>query len=86
MSEPYVHPETGLDFDQPPYRGTMLQLLSANIGKPVRIDFHFDAVTASYTGVIDSVGTQYVTLYQASKNCYVACDVYAVKFVTFLAG
>lgn len=73
------------DVNEPPYRGSYNQLFANNLGKWVKVDFLIGSQTmASQTGVITSVGVQYVLLYQPDKNTYVACDIYSVKFITFL--
>lgn len=84
MSDCYIKPETGLDFNQPPYRGTYQQLLAANIGRTVKIDFQMSGGMASQTGVIDAVGVQYVVLRQPGRSAYVAGDIFMIKFITFL--
>lgn len=71
-------------FDEAPYIGTFQQVLSMNLGKPVRIDCVIGSTTTvSYTGVIHEVGRQYVALMQPT-DCCVMVDIYSVKFVTFL--
>ena len=86
MMECYVRPDTGLDFNQQPYRGTFQQLLANNIGKNVRIDFQMGTgnTVTSYTGIIDAVGVQYVVLCQPGKNCYITGDIFMIKFITFI--
>ena len=80
-----VIPESLPDFDQPPYRGTFQQLLTANVGKLVRIDFMVGSDrTVSQTGILDAVGVQYVVLHQPESNTFVTGDVFGIKFITFL--
>lgn len=72
------------NFNEPPYLGSIQQLLFLNIGKTVKIDFQIGTnnfITKS--GVIASVGFTYTVLEQADKN-FISVDNYAIKFVTFI--
>lgn len=85
MTDCYIKPDSGLDFNQPPYRGTFQQLLAANIGRAVKIDFQMGTGSiVSHTGIIDAVGVQYVVLCQPGKRAFVTGDIFMIKFITFL--
>ena len=80
-----VIPEEIPDLNEPPYRGTFQQLLSANLGKLVRIDFLVGGErVVTQSGIVDAVGVQYVVLYQPDTKTFVSGDVFGIKFVTFL--
>lgn len=80
-----VIPEDLPDLNEPPYRGSFMQLFLLNEGKTVKIDFLIGSSTlTSQTGIIHAVTTQYVVLYQPGRDTYVACDNFSIKFVTFL--
>lgn len=83
MNDCVTFPDTGLDFDGPPYRGSFQQLLSNNIGRSVKIDYMIGSGNLiSQTGTILNVGTQYVLL--KNKNVILTGDIFSIKFITFL--
>jgi len=79
-----VIPEEIPDLNDAPYKGTFQQLLSANLGKLVRIDFLVGERIVTQTGIIDAVGVQYVVLYQPENEIFVTGDVFGIKLITFL--
>lgn len=69
----------------PTYAGSMQQILSDNIGIYVQCDFLIGTDNiVSQVGFLYEVGRQYLVLYNPIDNTYVACDIYNLKFVTFL--
>lgn len=82
---PIVIPENNIDVTNQPFRGSFQQLMEANIGSRVRVDFLIGSSnTVSQSGVIYAAGLQYFVLHNPLNNTYVACDIYSVKFVHFL--
>lgn len=78
-------PENLQNFNEPPFIGAFQQLLANNVGKAVKIDFLIGSQgISSQSGVIEAVGLSYVLLKQFHRPTTVACDVYSIKFVTFL--
>ena len=77
-------PTTVPDPNEPPYRGSYLQLLSENIGHRVTIEFMVGScgVTSS-TGIVIGASTQYVLLAQ-DNGTTVAGEMFAIKRITFL--
>jgi hypothetical protein len=66
-------------------KGYIPYYLATHIGKNVRAEFiigtnqYFDKV-----GIISEVGINYFVLHDVCSGNYVMCDLYSVKFVTFL--
>lgn len=68
----------------PAYQGSLQQVLSNNVGAYVTIEFLIgvsEIVTRS--GVIYSVGINYIVLFEEENNRYEVCDLYSIEFVTF---
>lgn len=73
------------DFDTLGFQGSMQQVLQENIGSFVIVEFLIGTGNLiSRQGVLYSVSTQYLVLYDEFENRYVVCDIFSVKFVTFL--
>lgn len=85
MAVPNVNvPERLPDFDTQPYLGSYQQLLTANIGRPIKVDYVVGvSQILSASGTIDAVGMQYVLLAQPERSTMQAVDLYSVKTVTF---
>lgn len=78
-------PTTEQDFNTLGFQGSMQQILSENIGSYVVVDFIIG--TGNITtrqGYLYFVGTQFLVLYDDVYLNYVVCDIFSVKFVTFL--
>ena len=62
-------------------------LLSRNLGCYVAATFLVGSrQIATWEGILDSVGNDCVVLYQPQSDSYLACDLYALKFVEFRPG
>lgn len=73
------------DFDTLGFQGSMQQVLQENVGNFVIVEFLIGTGNLiSRQGVLYSVSTQYLVLYDEFENRYVVCDIFSVKFVTFL--
>ena len=73
------------DFDTAGYNGSMQQILQQNIGNYVTVDFLIGTnTTITKQGVLYAVGSQYMVLYDDLSLRYTVCDIFTVKFVTFL--
>lgn len=78
-------PTTEQDFDTLGFQGSMQQILSENIGSYVVVDFLIGTNNLSTRqGYLYFVGTQFLVLYDEVYLNYVVCDIFSVKFVTFL--
>lgn len=72
------------DFNTEEMRGSMQNLLSDNLGEYVVIEFLIGTnLIVRKQGILHSVGTSVVTLYDDSVDNYIVCDVFSVKFVYF---
>lgn len=73
------------DFDTASYRGSMQQILQENIGNYVIVEFLIGTGSLnSRQGILYDVGSQFLVLYDDINLRYVVCDIFSVKFVTFL--
>ena len=73
------------NFNTMTFQGSIQQVLSENIGSYVIIDFFMGtSVLETRRGILYSVASQYVVLYDEINRHYVVCDIFSIKFVTFL--
>lgn len=73
------------DFDTETFAGSMQQVLQDNIGQYVIVDFFMGTGTLeTRQGILYDVATQFIVLYDEINLHYVVCDVFSIKFVTFL--
>lgn len=73
------------DFNTVSFQGSMQQVLQENVGNYVIVDFLIGTGTLiSRQGILYSVATQFLVLYDEVEARYVVCDIFSVKFVTFL--
>ena len=73
------------DFDTISFQGSMQQILQENIGNYVLVDFLIgtDSLVRKQ-GILYNVASQFLVLYDDFDRQYVVCDIFSVKFVTFL--
>lgn len=75
------------DFNTVTFQGSMQQVLQENVGKYVIVEFLIGTGSlTSRQGMLYYVGTQFLVLYDEFEARYVVCDIFSVKFVTFLEG
>ena len=75
------------DFDTITFQGSMQQVLQENVGKYVIVEFLIGTGSlTSRQGLLYYVGTQFLVLYDEFESRFVVCDIFSVKFVTFLEG
>ena len=73
------------DFDTANFQGSMQEVLHENIGKYVLVDFLIGTSNlVTRQGFLYYVGTQFIVLYDSLNLRYVVCDIFSIKFVTFL--
>lgn len=73
------------DFNTVGYKGSMQQILQKNIGNYVTVEFLIGTNTLiTKQGVLYDVGSQFMVLYDDLNLRYEVCDIFTVKFVTFL--
>lgn len=73
------------DFNTISFQGSMQQVLQENIGNYVIVEFLIGTGSLiSRQGVLYSVASQFLVLYDEFESRYVVCDIFSVKFVTFL--
>ena len=66
------------------YLASLRSLLHRNVGYFVVATFLMGTQQAvTWQGILHSVGSDYLVIYQPNYNRYVSCDLYAVKFVQF---
>ena len=75
------------DFDTVTFQGSMQQVLQENVGKYVIVEFLIGTGSlTSRQGMLYYVGTQFLVLYDEFESRFIVCDIFSVKFVTFLEG
>ncbi len=73
------------NFDTVAFQGSMQQVLQENVGNYVIVEFLIGTGSLiSRQGVLYNVSTQFLVLYDEFESRYVVCDIFSVKFVTFL--
>ncbi len=73
------------DFNTLGFQGSMQQVLQENVGKYVIVEFLIGTNgLTSRQGLLYYVGTQFLVLFDEFESRYVVCDIFSVKFVTFL--
>lgn len=73
------------DFNTMSFQGSIQQVLQENVGKYVIVEFLIGTYTlTSRQGLLYYVGTQFLVLYDEFESRFVVCDIFSVKFVTFL--
>ena len=73
------------DFNTESFAGSMQQVLQDNIGKYVIVDFFMGTGSLEQRqGYLYDVAAQYIVLFDDINLQYVVCDVFSIKFVTFL--
>ena len=73
------------DFNTVSFQGSMQQVLQENIGNYVIVEFLIGTgILTSRQGILYSVASQFLVLYDEFESRYVVCDIFSVKFVTFL--
>lgn len=66
------------------YQASLRSLLARNVGYFVVCTFQISSQQAvTWQGILHTVGSDYLVLYQPDQNKYVSCDFYALKFVQF---
>ena len=72
-------------FDTESFQGSMQQVLQENVGKYVIVEFLIGTNgLTSRQGMLYYVGTQFLVLYDEFESRFIVCDIFSVKFVTFL--
>ena len=89
MSEMTTNPDFQVpatqDFNTESFAGSMQQVLQDNIGKYVIVEFFMGTSTLQQKeGYLYDVAAQYIVLFDEINLHYVVCDVFSIKFVTFL--
>ena len=75
------------DFNTMSFQGSMQQVLQENVGKYVIVEFLIGTGSlTSRQGMLYYVGAQFLVLYDEFESRFVVCDIFSVKFVTFLEG
>ena len=75
------------DFDTVTFQGSMQQVLQENVGNYVIVEFLIGTGSlTSRQGQLYYVGAQFLVLYDEFEDRFVVCDIFSVKFVTFLEG
>ena len=73
-----------VDFNGSDFRGSIQKVLGNNVGQYVVMEFLIGTeLLQTRQGILYSVGTNYLILYEEETATYVICDIYALKFVTF---
>lgn len=73
------------DLNNEIYRGSFQEVLSMNTGGYVIVEFLVGTNNlTTKSGILYSVSSKTLVLYQASIDAYIVCDIFNVKFVTFV--
>lgn len=73
------------DFNTESFQGSMQQVLQDNVGNYVLVEFLIGTnQLVTRQGLLYSVASQFLVLYDEIEARYIVCDIFAVKFVTFL--
>lgn len=73
------------DFDTANFQGSMQQVLQENIGNYVIVEFLIGTGGLdARQGFLYNVSTQFIVLYDSLNYRYTVCDIFSIKFVTFL--
>lgn len=81
---PGFHTPPQQTFDNEEMRGSLQKILAENIGEYVLIEFLIGTERMMRKqGLLYSVGTSYVTLYDDSVQNYIVCDLFSIKFIYF---
>ncbi len=68
------------------FNGSMQRILQDNIGAYVIIEFLIGTNNLNYReGRLYEVGISYVVLYDEKNDQYTICDLYSIKFVTYVS-
>lgn len=72
-------------FNTEALQGSMQQILSENLGRYVVCEFLIGTqTTEERQGYLYSVGISFIVLNDVLNDVYVVCDIFSIKFVTFL--
>lgn len=78
-------PEKPEDFNENPYIGSIQQVLAMNKGEAVICEFLIGASNlVTKSGILYAVADKYFVLFHPNNNTYTVCDIYSVKFITFI--
>ncbi len=78
-------PDKTEDFNENPYIGSIQQVLSMNKGQAVICEFLIGASNlVTKSGILYAVADKYFVLFHPNNNTYTVCDIYSVKFITFI--
>lgn len=73
------------DFNTMSFQGSIQQVLQENVGKYVIVEFLIGTTgLTTRQGLLYYVGAQFLVLYDEFESRFVVCDIFSVKFVTFL--
>ena len=73
------------DFNTVSFQGSMQQVLQENIGNYVIVEFLIGTSSLiTRQGILYNVASQFLVLFDEFEARYVVCDIFSVKFVTFL--
>ena len=72
---------SGIGYDA--YQGSIQQIMRDNIGEYMDVEFLIGTNgLTTRSGQLTNVGVSYIVLYDQTKDRYMICDLYSVKFVT----
>ncbi|MBO5231348.1 MAG: hypothetical protein J6B88_01875 [Clostridia bacterium] len=72
---------SGIGYDA--YQGSIQQIMRDNIGEYMDVEFLIGTSgLTTRSGQLTNVGVSYIVLYDRSKDRYMICDLYSIKFVT----
>ena len=73
------------NFNTAAMNGSLQQFLADNLGEYVIVEFLVGTQTMTQkAGVLYAVGSSVLTLYEEVSQTFITCDIFSVKFVTFV--
>ncbi|MBQ7034636.1 MAG: hypothetical protein IJN34_02745 [Clostridia bacterium] len=80
--------DSNQDYSQSPaYPGSWQQVLRNNEGQYCVIDFLIGTDNlVQQEGVLYDVGVSFIVLFEPRTGNYIVCDLYSIKFVTFVGS
>ena len=79
------NPDNKEDFNENPYIGSIQQVLFMNKCEAVICEYLIGSSNlVTKSGVLFAVADKYFVLFHPNNNTYTVCDIYSVKFITFI--
>lgn len=85
MNEQIRNTDLNNEINSNDYNGSMQQILLNNVGEYAIVEFLIGSNSlVTREGILYAVGISYIVLYDERNEQYTICDLYAIKFVTYV--